>query len=330
MGWGRHFPAEKGLNVIQMLDALQGMGLSAISYDKEFLDGYGENKKTGESFERQFWSSWKGKKIGAEARRNLTRTAKLAEIAYRYIESGLPVIFMTPDHALVGIGHKYDCKKKTKLAIQRIPAFFVNNDAAGPYLEMPILSKSQNGDRSFLEVDGIIVVTPHEATLCGEDAEDLAKDAVRQILKSKINGKPFKAYIVAMRREFSGLMKNLEFRTYLTSSVDLQKDLIRDMKAGVLNKEVGTKLLQVDYPKFVWITEASTSALLKSKDKHQRKCFGRIVIDSTAPKATRGVIAMHFADVLTIFDRQGAEAPYRNIILGSTPFTHKLTVKDNL
>jgi len=331
MGLGRHFPAEKGLNVYQMLDALEGMGLSAINYHKEFLDAYGENKKTGESFERQFWASWKGKKLTIDESHNLIRTAKLADIAYRYIESGLPVIFMTADHALVGIGHKYDYLKKTKLAIQRIPSFFVNNDAAGPYLEMPIFSKSPKGDCSFLEVSGIVVVTPHEATLCGEDAEDFAKEAVRGFLQSEspdTKGKTFKDYIIAMRRDFKQFLVDLEFRTYLTSSVDFQKDLIRTMKSDDLNKKVGTELLRVDYPKFLWVTEVSSSALLKFADKHQRKCLGRVLIDSTAPKTTRGMIAMHFADVLAIYDRQGKEAPFRKIFLNSTPFTHKFMTEE--
>ena len=36
---GRHYPAETGLTFAQMLDALQGMSLSALSYPREMLNG---------------------------------------------------------------------------------------------------------------------------------------------------------------------------------------------------------------------------------------------------------------------------------------------------
>jgi hypothetical protein len=322
---GRFFPAEKGLTVTQMLDALQGMGLSAISYDKESLDPYAKH------FDSVFRISSNATRARQQEQRNLRRTAKLADIAYRYIESGLPVIFTTSDHALVGIGHKYDFAKKARLAIQRIPSFYVNNDAEGPYLEMPIFKRHPLYE-SFLEVGGIIAVTPHSATLCGEDAEDLAKDAVQEMLAEKsqtIRGKRFKDELIAMRSDFAPLLRNFEFRTYLIASVEFQKDLRRDIASGDINEQVGETLLKMDYPKFIWITEASCSALLKHQNKKQRKCLGRIVVDSTAPKKTNGVIALHFADVFVLYDRQGKEPEKRKIVLNSTPFVHKFMTDDS-
>lgn len=329
-GWGRQFPAEKGLNVVQMLDALQGMGLSAISYDKEFLDSYGENATVSGSFERRFLDSWKGKKPIGKQRKELIRTAKLAEIAYRYIESGLPVIFLLPSHALVGIGHKYNPRKNVKLAIQRIPAFFINDDAAGPYLEMPLFSDGRDGQRNFSDVQGIIVVTPHEANLCGEDAEDLAKEAVTEFLATKSPGRPgktFKDEVITMRPDYATVLSQLEFRTYLMASVDLQKELIEAMRVDKLNRHVGDLLLRIDYPKFLWVTEISSSKLLKFKYKQERRCLGRVLVDSTAAKSSRGVMAIHFADFLSIDDRQGHEESLREIIPQSTPFLQKYTTK---
>ena len=316
---GRFFPAEKGLTVTQMLDALQGMGLSAISYDKESLDPYAKH------FDSVFPISRKGNRAREHEQRNFRRTAKLADIAYRYIESGLPVIFTTSNHALVGIGHKYDFDKKGRLAIQRIPSFYVNNDAQGPYLEMPIFKRHPLFE-SFLEVGGIIVVTPHEATLCGEDAEDLAKDVLREMLAEKsqnLRGKKLKDELIAMRKDFAPLLRQFEFRTYLMGSVEFQKDLRRDIASGDISAKVGETLVRIDYPKFIWITEASCAALLKHQNKKQRKCLGRIVVDSTAPKKTQGVIALHFADVFVVYDRQGKEPVMREIVLNSTPFVHK-------
>lgn len=321
---GRHLPAEKGLTVSQMLDALQAMGLSAINYVKEYMDDYSKH------FDAVFPFSRQPQTKKEEEKRNLNRTAKLADIAYRYIESGLPVIFTTSNHALVGIGHKYDFARKAKLAIQRIPSFYVNNDAEGPYLEMPIF-KQHPAYESFLEVNGVIVVTPHEATLCGEDAEDLAKDCVREMLDEKsqnLKGKTFKDELIAVRKDFAPLLRDFEFRTYLMASVEFQKDLRRDIESGDLDRKVGESLLRIDYPKFVWMTEVSCGALLRHESKKQRKCLGRIVVDSTAPKKTKGAMASHFADVLVVYDRQGKQPETRDIVLNSTPFVHKFMTED--
>jgi len=319
---GRFFPAEKGLTITQMLDALQGMGLSAISYDKEYMDDYSHSRH----FDAVFRYS---KTKTSNNRRNVNRSAKLADIAYRYIESGLPVIITTPNHAVVGIGHSYDFAKRARLAIQRIPSFFVNNDAERPYLEMPIFRRHSD---SFLHADGIIVVTPPEATLCGEDAEDLARETVEAILSEKSpdsNSRTFKDVLVAMRREFASLFKRFEFRTYLMPSVEFQRDLRRDMEAGTFHKKVGETLLRIDYPKFVWITEVSCGALLRHQSKKQRKCLGRIVVDSTAPKKTEGVIVLHFADLLVVYDRQGNEDEQLDIVPNSTPFVHKFMTEEH-
>jgi hypothetical protein len=323
---GRQLPAEKGLTVAQMLDALQGMGFSAISYVKEFMDDYSEHLNSIFPFPKNC------KTKREEKLRNLNRTAKLADIAYRYIESGLPVIITTPGHAIVGIGHSYDFDKFAKQAIQRIPSFIVHNDAVGPYLTMPILSKDPHlTSNSFLEADGIIVVTPNEATLCGEDAEDLARGVLNEVLDEKsrtLKGKQFKDDLIAMRQDFRSLFRNFEYRTYLMSSVEFQRDLRRDIEAGGLARKVGLRLLRLDYPKFVWITEVSCAALLRHQNKKERKCLGRIIVDSTAPRKTNGVIALHFADAFVVYDRQNKAKDYWSIELNSTPIVHKFMTDD--
>jgi hypothetical protein len=65
-------------------------------------------------------------------------------------------------------------------------------------------------------------------------------------------------------------------------------------------KFLGEKLLTQDYPKCVWITEVSSRALLEQPDKNERRCLGRVVVGSTAPARTTGVIAVHFADMFVI------------------------------
>jgi hypothetical protein len=296
-----------------MLDALQAMGFSAELVWKESLD-FSQESGFRRAFRRQ---------------KKLIKAAKLADIAYRYIESGLPVIFATKNHALVGIGHSYDFKRRASVAIQRIPSFFVNDDADGPYREMPILRRKAKCKRSFLEVEYIFVVAPHEATLRGEGAEEMAKDSLWLLLKE--NRHDLLKRIKRMRPEITTLLSRLEYRTYLKESIEFQQHLLRNVQQheNLEVRKVSERLLRLDYPKFVWVTEVSSSKLLNHADKSKRKCLGRIVVDSTAPRFTFGTMAIHFADFLLIHDRQkpltAAAAWEKSVFPGSTPFVHMHT-----
>jgi hypothetical protein len=235
----------------------------------------------------------------------------------------LPVIFATNDHALVGIGHSYNFNAKASVAIQRIPSFYVNDDAVGPYQEMTILRRKA-GCRSFLDVEYIFVVAPHEATLRGEGAEEMAKDSLRLLLKEDGLLKQIKK----MRPNLAPLLSRLEYRTYLKESTEFQEQLLQSVKKNI-NPAVSERLLRLDYPKFIWITEVSSPALLNHADKTKRKCLGRIIVDSTAPKFTYGTIAIHFADFLMIHDRQKPvsdnNAWEQSVHPKSTPFVHMHT-----
>ncbi len=321
---GRHYPAETGLTFVQMLDALQAMSLSAMSYQKNMVDDSHRH------IERAFPISADPTTDAAAymAQLDLQRTAKLADIAYRYIESGLPVIFATSNHAIVGIGHKYDSTVTATVAIQRIPAFYVNNDNVGPYIEMPIFVRSPSRI-NFDEIQLIIVVVPAEATLSGEEAERMVVEHIETLLKGKADpSKPdtVQDILSRYRPDVAALLPNLEYRTYLSRSVEFQQELWAEVAGGNLDAAVGETLVQLDYPKYVWITEISSSSLLNHPQRSDRKCLGRVIVDGTAPARTRGVIATHFVDLLILNDRQSAKAPEVSLHRNSTPFRHKLTV----
>jgi hypothetical protein len=326
LAMGRAFPAERGLNFLQILDALQGMGFSALNYSRDAVDDCSEHINT--AFPAPDQPSTDPEKQAKEKQ----RTAKLADIAYRYIESGLPVILGTSNHAVVGIGHTYDPTAMASVAIQRIPAFFINNDNTGPYLEMPLFASMPTpvppGYVCFLMVQTVIVVLPHEVSLRGEEAEIMASTCVEKFLKRKLtptDAKTYRDWITAdLRPDLAGCLSNLEYRTFLRPSVEFQADLRQDIKDGRLDCAVGEKILCLDYPKYIWITEVSSSAFLNKAKRQERQCLGRVIIDSTAPAKTGGEIVIHFADFLRILDRQGAEKEILDHYPKTTPFAHKL------
>jgi hypothetical protein len=320
MALGRPLPAENGLNSYQMLDALKGMGFPALIYTRDNLGTCSPH------IEKAFPIDNNATREKKAEQRYIQNTIKLADIAYRYIESGLPVIIGTAGHALVAIGHTYDPALIATVAIQRIPSFYVNNDNTGPYREMPIFTVSTT-DYSFNKVNSVIPVLPYEVTLRGEEAELMARECVDELLRSELPGPPpikFQDAISQSNVALAGTLNDLEYRTFLQLSVEFQKALREDMNSGRLNQQVGNELLLLDYPKYIWITEVSSSTLLNHSASQDRKCVGRIISDSTAPAKTRGVIAFHVADTLSLIGRNPGNVTIPSFHPDSTPFGHKV------
>lgn len=318
---GRAFPAEFGLTVEQMLDALEGMGLPALSYSYLTLD------ECSNHIDKAYVlvPTLDPKKVKEHC--DSVRVAKLADIAYRYIESGLPVILCTSNHALVCIGHTYDHEVAAAAAIQRIPDFIVHNDNAGPYQKMPIIGPAA-GSLHFREVEDVIVVVPPEVTLRAEQAEIMSRQAIDNFLKlgTLDAARPtYKDLIQNLRSDFVGVLDQLEFRTFLMPSVEFQKKLRADAAADALNPALAARLVELDYPKFIWITEISSSKLLNHPKRQSRQCLGRVIIDSTAPSRTRGEMVVHFADFLGLMNRQNDEIKPWEYVLQTTPFGHQIS-----
>jgi len=180
---------------------------------------------------------------------------------------------------------------------------------------------------TFAKVEDLIVVVPREVTLRGEAAEVMARGAITTFLQFATNNPKFPTYkhlICQLRPEFGPLLDKLEFRTFLTPSVDFQKKLRTDAAGGVFGPAVADRLIELDYPKFIWVTEISSPALLNFAKREERKCLGRVITDSTAPSRTRGEMAVHFCDFLGMLDRQTGNAPTWENVPNTSPFGHQI------
>jgi len=315
---GRALPAERGLLWAQMLDALDGMGFFAWSYSIYGLSDCSQHIDA--VFPIDPASPQREQQLASRL------SAKLADITYRYIESGLPVILGTNNHALVAIGHTYDPAAPASVAIKRIPEFMVHNDAEGPYLRMPVFTHPP-GMLPFRDVQQVIAVVPKEVTLRGEEAEAMAVNCIQELLGTQTNNPAaptFRELVQNYRPEFAPWLLNLEYRTFMMPSVDFQAQLRSDIKNGRFNRVLGNDLLCLDYPRFIWISEISSSSLLNHPVRNQRCCLGRVIIDSSAPAKTKGQMVIHFCDFVKIIDRQNAARESCDVIPNSTPFGHKI------
>lgn len=311
LSYGRPIPAENGLTMTQIADALEGMGLPAVLYDKQLIADYAKHLDP--------------LYVTDKDRLN----AKLADIAYRYIESGLPVIFGTSDHAVVGIGHEYKWDTHAKATIQRIPAFFVNNDNSGCYRRMPLWDIATKPDCSFLEVSSLIAVIPPEVTLSGELAEDMARIGLNEFLVEPLDPPaPTTAEHVlsAMSPDITPWLKERELRTYLMPSVDFQRQLLWECRSKALPRPLCEALLEMDFPKYVWISEVSATPLLNHLICEHRKCIGRVIVDTTAPSRTPGLLAIHIGGLFALYNRNSPDPRPADIDKCDDwqPFTHKV------
>jgi hypothetical protein len=96
------------------------------------------------------------------------------------------------------------------------------------------------------------------------------------------------------------------------------------MRKREFSRALGTVLIRLDYPKFIWVTEVSSSDLLNQPLKNDRRCVGRVITDATAPAKTSGVMVIHIADWVKLRDRQSGNENAWRVYPKSTPFQHKI------
>lgn len=311
---GRDLPSDQGLSQQQLLDALQGIGLSATLYDLASLPENSDSaNELQESLVKVFKTSAR-KQI-----KHLFRSIRLAELAYRYVESRLPVIFVTVDHVFVGIGHGFNPAVNPAVGapalFERIPYFIVHDDSYGPYQTLPILpqntkksktEKSKQSTRlynSALDVTGLIVVTPSSVNLLGEQAESEARSMIEQ-LRNLSESKP------GFQHFQSSLNSKHEYRTYLLDSRELQHDLRMEAKSRPSESHIH-ELLRLDYPHYVWVVEIFVwegDQPTNSGASYNRRCVGRCFIDSTGSRLTSNLLYFGYGPLFILRDRQGKTA----------------------
>jgi hypothetical protein len=286
---GRTYPAEQGLVTVQMLDALHGMGLSAIHYNRNNLP---EN-------------ICEHIKLPAGETDDLV-SKKMGDLIYRYIESRLPVLLTTKDHAVVALGHTLQSKPQVPNNIDQIPSFIVNDDGRGPYVELPVFRKA--GIKHCLDdVVDIIAILPGAVMLTGEYAEESARSTLELVPELLRSGSADQ--IAEAKKLEEKLWSTYWLRTYLLPSEDFRRDLKNPQSGEVFDPLVASALIRLDYPKYVWISE-----VFISEDKTPR-CVGKIIVDSSAAKSDRCVMVVIMGKAVILFDRRHPNATPPSAIL---------------
>ena len=271
-----------GLNPIHMIRALKGMGHQPLSHFFE------DKLKTDEK---------------CSCEKSVEEVEPRAEVIFRYLDSGLPVILGIStkglSHAVTAVGTVESvgdiCRNGASYDAY-VRAFIVHDDQRGPYRYMPLskadephlpndLLLKHHGEVLTVEdvVSHIFVPLPSRVLLRAENADIVAGDFLdRQV--SELGDKLIelaeddatKAGII----HFFDLVKNKKLirRTYLTSAGRYRYHLA---KSG-LNDIIKAELMCRTLPHFVWVTELLDSTGPAAKEADGRPIIGHMVINATS------------------------------------------------
>jgi hypothetical protein len=173
-------------------------------------------------------------------------------ITQRYLNSRLPVLLLTPEHATVLVGYGRD---------DNGALYFVrHDDATGPYLPVGDLTADELGDW-----EALLVPVPGRIYLPGESAEVHARLVLEQELKRRGEG-PILAHLKKGR---------LRYRTYVTEISEYK----RSLRTRELADDVVAWHVRLSASHWVWVTEVQDVA---AAARGRRCVLGEIVIDATS------------------------------------------------
>ncbi|MBI5374186.1 MAG: hypothetical protein HZA77_02055 [Candidatus Schekmanbacteria bacterium] len=298
----RTLPSE-GLMFYSMFNALDNMGYSPICFTKDD----GEDGK---------WNP--------------------VESIYKYIESCIPVIATSPDHAFVIIGHTFSPKRKFKIkqdpndlnivsSHNWVDAFIIHDDQLGPYRLLPVSKKDKNqliknGFGEFLpppdwsygtvdDIDGILVPLPAKAYILGEHLDDIINNLFdpKNLFIPKLVEVAEKEKVAPLMIDFLNSLffdKNnpIVLRSYLSYSTEYKKNLKNELLATEMNEVVVEEYIKLPMPKYIWIIEIANAKTFSMDEQKNRKIFGEVIIDATANKFSLSFLAFHLPGALFLHD----------------------------
>ncbi|WP_395015313.1 hypothetical protein [Dongia sp.] len=270
-----------GLSPLHVIRALKGLGHQPLGY---YLGDKSKPEKD-------------------TAEQAIAPSLPAAEVVFRYLDSGLPVILgvITPDmaHAITAVGYVEStagqCRPGTTYD-SFVRAFIVHDDQRGPYRYMPLTKADVDflpRDRLLIDNGKVLVVDevishifvplPSRVLIRAEKAEVMAHDhLVRQAsaasegLIAEIESEEAKGKV----RDFHQRVTNklLLRRTYLTSAGRYRHHLA---KSGQ-QVEIGSTMITRVLPHFVWVTEFLDPESALHPEHHYRPIIGHAVVNATS------------------------------------------------
>lgn len=318
----REFPANRGLQVEQMVSGFVELGYSPLVYDKAtFTPG-----------------EWNPK-----------------EIIYKYIESGIPAIIITEHgnslHASVVIGHDIVSEKTVdtnKWLVSNsvlMGNFLVHDDSYGPYLRLPdkdpLVTPNSTSDKplndlspfeipqnrytpyTLCDVDKIIVPSFKKVYLEGQDVEILIEDLFSigksdfltryeetislisidkrlELVEANMFDEATINYAQRMHEKIIKQKTHIFYRAHIVrSNIFKEKYLFSDE----IPKALGELYGGLSMSRYIWVVELALEQDVNMTETSEdqcpvRKIFGEVIIDSTGAIELDSVISIHVPGLL--------------------------------
>ena len=241
-------------------------------------------------------------------------------IINRYLDSGIPVVIGlaplregTLGHAVLAVGHTLQHVREEDLPPSRLTravfceSILVNDDQRGPYLRMPISAVHDGDEMPYCvrnHVQFFIIPLPDKVFMTAEEAETAAWDYFEKqyalILENVMTeeGSPERAAFDKGKRLLEHHAANrIVARTYLTFGWKYHARLLRSQASPIIKN----RLLNAEFPRYVWVTEFGTFEQLNQPDPSDRRIFGHIVIDATSSVFQDHLLVLHLPGVLVTF-----------------------------
>lgn len=223
---GRHIPSG-GLSPAQMMRGLERLGLAPIQI------------------------------MLPSTRRRSRRSNRMSLFATlcRYVNSQMPPIVYSEDHAWVVVGYSRSGHGHDHIHLYR------HDDVRGPYLRVD--DPWREPDESHRPWVATVPPLPQKVYLTGERAELIGREVFERAVP--VAGSGARA-LIGRRR--------IKWRTYAIHSTEYKASL-----AGRLPEALGDPYRLAQWPRYIWVVEAHDDSL---RDTGRPSCIGEVIVDATA------------------------------------------------
>jgi len=285
-----------GLTAQQVVNALNNLGFSPILFSKNQFTSAGEE-----------WEPIK--------------------LAHEYLESQIPVIAVVPNHVVTIIGHTFDHKPSGLREIVRkkniissshwVSAFFVHDDALGPYRLLPSPKYKAEKDLDLVppkeylykntdDIRNIIVPLPPKVYYRALDVETTSHRLIADgDFLSYVRQEALQGNQTALEFLSSLQLKTenpLVVRSYFMLSEKYKRILSDEPLCEEMAPTLCREYKNMRMPRFVWISEITNVRRLSKEKEVDRTIFGEILIDATAARYGPAWLAIHMPGNLFLQD----------------------------
>jgi hypothetical protein len=214
---------------------------------------------------------------------------RIIQIACRYLNSGIPVLVGTADHAFVLCGYQREPRKAGRDWIR----FIRQDDQWGPYIEVSsVFNDSDQAGNQYAPWQLLIAPLPDKLWLPAEPAEGSGGVRLEELATGVVAAVP-EAQVLLDRIQ-SG---RLTLRTYAASSNDWKVAL-----AGRVAPDLVREYRTARFSRYIWVVEAIDR---EARTAGQPSVLGEAIFDATSSDSDPNPLAVHVPGVALVARTDG-------------------------